>query len=223
MKRSFIRTLTECSELKHFDRYIDVNPSLGDYVTCGGTMYHITGDIPQGGEDKQRVGNRLRVNSLEIVWRINWPFSEESQLAINYRLIVFIWHDNDHPFTEDIIEISSFASPPYLDITSYQAFYRFDNQVKYTILYDKVLTGYAITNAEGTLVTTDRPLVNDYKMLTGLDIDTQYEIVTPEPPPVWIPNNGIYALLINDVPNSDIGNTFGWFVNLKFRVTYIDV
>lgn len=216
MTNGLKQLICETAEEKFFDNNYDHDPIIpGNYLTCAGNIF-VMSNITQGTGLSQRIGNQVCIKTLEVVWRLNYPYYLTSQVATNLRMIIFIWKNDTLPAVANVIVQNPPA--PWPRITNYQGLYDWFNKDRVEILYDELLYGYTATGADDFITTAARPLDQKYKFIDGIN-----NIIYFDRNLVLRAVNHIYMIVINDIEDDAIGNLTGWLVNVKWRLTYIDM
>jgi len=118
---------------------------LASPVSATGLVQSLTGAIPQGTGDGQRVGNRIKPTRIDIAWT-PYMLVAAADPHGQFRFIIFQWLVDD---TVDAPSPAALLSVPGTPVVS---MYNHDMRYKYRILYDEVLsvcnTGMSIAQAK---------------------------------------------------------------------------
>lgn len=130
-------TIIKMAEHKYFDRQI-INTRDTSPVDFTGRIYSLT-DIPQGYTQKERLGNKITMTSLQVTISIGLPTLGANTIPIpNHiiRPIIFSWFDNTPPAIEDILETTGATDSNVYVLLPLNH----DKSVKRKIIFDETFT-----------------------------------------------------------------------------------
>lgn len=115
--------------------FIDKQTQLTGISASGYTQYDWTGqgNISDGTERNERIGNKITVKSLQLRFRVSYATGSVLTTSDQFnrvRMIVFVIKDINTTTPPGITDI--------LQSNEVDSFYKKDSEVKYSILYDKM-------------------------------------------------------------------------------------
>lgn len=125
----------------------DKSIQLSGISSSGYTQFDWTaqGDIADGSERDERLGNKIVVRSLNLKFKVNYATGSVLSTSDQFnrvRMIVFVIKDINVTTPPGITDI--------LQTNEVDSFYKKDSEVKYTILYDQL---WNLQNPEWTVKT----------------------------------------------------------------------
>lgn len=192
-KRTSISILKKAAEKKYKDTSVN---SIS--VTTSGTLFDALNLIPRGTSDNsERVGDRITPKALQVRFRTYLTTSAAADRSNMVRCVVFQWFNTSvAPVIADVLEAVGTTNAP-------QIFYKFDNRLKFRVLYDKTLSlsyeGPSTAMHKSMIIKRMRPM--QYSGPNSTDITS----------------NGLYYFFISDSGVVDHPS-----VDAVFRLTYVD-
>lgn len=163
------RLIANVEEVKHFDAGASATS-----VDFSGVQWALA-SIPQGNQDSQRVGDKLKLKDIDVRFELKLGTSPNK-----FRVLVYQWHDMSgasSPLPISILENTGTVDSPLQP-------YIWSNKSQYTILRDKT---YNLETSVSTMVTDRFFIKRGFRKQVNFTVGSS-----------TLQTNGIFLLAITD-------------------------